>query len=74
MVGGYRWFEEHAMDTKIETRINIVPFGTINYSSRGNVALPEAEKELYRYQVPQTTDIDSLEFHVNDEVTLAIPT
>jgi len=61
------------MDAKIETRINIVPFGTIHYSSKGGVALGEATKEIYRYQAPQTTDIDSLEFSIDDHVTLAVP-
>lgn len=61
------------MDIKIETHINIVPFGNIHYSSRGGVASSEVSKEIYRYQAPQTTDIDSLEFSINDEVTLAVP-
>ena len=61
------------MDTKIETHINIVPFGTIHYSSKGGVVSSEGSKEIYMYQVPQTTDIDSLEFSIEDEVTLAVP-
>ena len=61
------------MDSKIETHINIVPFGTTHYSSKGSVASSEASKEVYKYQAPQTTDIDSLEFSINDEVTLAVP-
>ncbi|MFH1080951.1 MAG: hypothetical protein V1766_11965 [Pseudomonadota bacterium] len=61
------------MDTKIETRINIVPFGTIHYSTKGGIASSEASKEIYRYQVPQTTDIDSMELSINDEVTLVVP-
>ena len=61
------------MDTKIETHINIVPFGAIRYSSKGGVASSEASKEIYTYQAPQTTDVDSLEFSIDDEVTLAVP-
>ena len=61
------------MDTKIETRINIVPFGTIHYSSKGGVASSEASKEIHRYQAPQTTDIDSLEFSIDEEITLTVP-
>jgi hypothetical protein len=61
------------MDTKIETRINIVPFGTVHYPCKGGVVSSEASKEIYMYQAPQTTDIDSLEFSIDDEVTLAVP-
>lgn len=61
------------MDAKIKTRINIVQFGTIQYSTKGGVSSSEASQEIYKYQVPQTTDIDSLEFSINDEVTLVVP-
>jgi len=61
------------MDTKIETRINIVPFGSIHYSYKGGESHPETNAEIYRYQAPQTTDVASLEFSIEDEVTLTIP-
>jgi sortase (surface protein transpeptidase) len=61
------------MDMKIETHINIIPFGAIHYSSKGSVVRSELSNEIYKYQVPQTTNIDSLEFSIDDEVTLTMP-
>lgn len=61
------------MDIKIQTNINILPFGNINYTSRGRILLSsEQPKKKPTYQVPLTTDIESLEFDFIDE-TLLIP-
>jgi len=61
------------MDAKIEGRINIIPFGSIYYSTKGSIASSEGSKEIYVYQVPRTTDMESLEFGIENEFTLAVP-
>lgn len=61
------------MDFKIQTNINVLPFGNINYTSRGRVSLISKQpREMPTYRVPLTTDIESLEFDLIDE-TLLIP-
>ena len=62
------------MDMRIKTNINILPFGNIQYTSRGGTILgSEKARERPRYQVPGTTDIDSLEFDLVNDITLVIP-
>lgn len=61
------------MNLKIKTRINVLPFGSINYKSMGPSFLkPKKLKERPNYSVPLTTDIESLEFNFIDE-TFPIP-
>jgi hypothetical protein len=62
------------MDAKIQTSINLFPFGNIKYTLKGNPVLsPEQAREKPVYQSPRTTDIDSLEFDLVNDITIAIP-
>lgn len=61
------------MNLKIKSKINVLPFGSINYKSMGPSFLnPKQLRERPNYRVPLTTDIESLEFKFIDE-TFAIP-
>lgn len=61
------------MDARIGIRINLIPFGNILYSSKGGIAVPEVRKEISIYQTPQTTDVESVEFSIYNDITLAVP-
>jgi hypothetical protein len=61
------------MNARIHMQINILPFGNTRYNSEGIVSLPSKPKEIPHYQVPHTTDVDSLEFGVYNDITLVIP-
>ena len=62
------------MDVRINTFVNILPFGNIQYKSRaGTVPCPEETRDRPRYQLPGTTGIKSLEFDLVDDINLVIP-
>ena len=62
------------MNPKIRTNISIIPFGKICYTSRGGALTPSKTRpELPEYQLPRTTDTDSLEFSIGDHIALDIP-
>ena len=56
------------MNLKIRTRINVLPFGSVNYKSMGPPFLnPKQVRERPNYHVPLTTNIESLELNFIDE-------
>lgn len=61
------------MDIKIETRINLIPFGNISYSAKAGFASAEPSKEIFKYQAPKTTDVGSIEFSINNEIVFVVP-
>ena len=61
------------MDVRIEVHINLIPFGNTQYSSKGGIPVSEVSKEISIYQTPQTTDVESVEFSIYNDITLAVP-